>query len=308
LLKIIKHCKESVPDAVTGQLLGLCTEGVLEVTNSFPVPVATEDGDNGQYQVDMMRLLRQVNVDNNTVGWYQSAWLGGFLTQQVLEAQYSYQRTLPGSVVVVYDPYRTTAGRLAIQAYRLSDEFMKLYASKRVSHETFADVNVQATGIFEEVPVKVHNSHLVHAFLYELREQKEMACEHDRLSLQVNPFLEKSLDEMSNLIEAYANEQGKFQFYLRQVTRQKQQLQVALQKLRLENEARIAAGKEPISEDDLLKNPQFKPQPKPPRLESLLLSKQVRYHAHQTNAAAVSGFQKLYVVEALHKPKAEPQA
>jgi hypothetical protein len=36
-------------------------------------------------------------------------------------------------------------------------------------------VNIQASGIFEEVPLKVHNSHLVHAFLYELREQKEMA-------------------------------------------------------------------------------------------------------------------------------------
>jgi hypothetical protein len=131
---------------------------------------------------------------------------------------------------------------------------------------------------------------------------------------------------MAGLIEAYASEQGKFQAYMRQAARQKQQLQAALQKLvrgvcvrdhgkrphrraqRLENEARIAAGKEPIPEDDLLKNPQFKPHPKPPRLESMLLSKQVRFHAHQTNAAGVSGFQKLFMVEALHKAKPSAHA
>ena len=29
-----------------------------------------DDEDGVQYQMDMMRCLREVNVDNNTVGWY----------------------------------------------------------------------------------------------------------------------------------------------------------------------------------------------------------------------------------------------
>jgi hypothetical protein len=32
----------------------------------------------------------------------------------------------------------------------------------------------ETSAIFEEIPIKVHNSHLVHGFLYELREQKAM--------------------------------------------------------------------------------------------------------------------------------------
>ena len=89
---------------VTGQLLGLDVGSVLEVTNCFPFPVSVllqliifiarhdiiiiimfsndlcimlqireEDeeveAEGANYQLEMMRCLREVNVDNNTVGW-----------------------------------------------------------------------------------------------------------------------------------------------------------------------------------------------------------------------------------------------
>lgn len=104
-MKIIKHCKEFSPALVTGQLLGLDVGSVLEVTNCFPFPVCNyfsygylfnfyvcykncqmflyylrimlqireEDeeveAEGANYQLEMMRCLREVNVDNNTVGW-----------------------------------------------------------------------------------------------------------------------------------------------------------------------------------------------------------------------------------------------
>ena len=40
-LKIIKHCKDSVPQLVTGLLLGLDIGSTLEVTNCFPFPVGS---------------------------------------------------------------------------------------------------------------------------------------------------------------------------------------------------------------------------------------------------------------------------
>jgi hypothetical protein len=33
----------------------------------------------------------QVNVDNNTVGWYQSTYLGSFLNETMIETQFTYQ-------------------------------------------------------------------------------------------------------------------------------------------------------------------------------------------------------------------------
>jgi hypothetical protein len=33
------------------------------------------------YALEMMRCLREINVDNNTVGWYQSTYLGSYYTE-----------------------------------------------------------------------------------------------------------------------------------------------------------------------------------------------------------------------------------
>ena len=67
VLKIVKHCKEHLPQLVTGQLLGLDFGCTLEVTNCFPFPSSTEGAedaelaeDGAEYQYDMMRCLRCV--------------------------------------------------------------------------------------------------------------------------------------------------------------------------------------------------------------------------------------------------------
>jgi translation initiation factor 3 subunit H len=177
LLKIIQHSKQNIPDVVTGQLLGLeYDQGILEVTNCYPLPNNDDDNDDEDYQLNMMKYLRSVNVDNNTVGWYQSALLGGgsFLHKSIIDIQYHFQKEVPSSVVVVHDPFRTTAGSLAIKAYRLTDKFMDMYSKGNFSGTAFNKFNVETDEVFDEVRIKVHNAHLVHGFLYELREKKEM--------------------------------------------------------------------------------------------------------------------------------------
>lgn len=36
-----------------------------------------------EYQMEVMRCLRVVNVDSNTVGWYTTSILGSFLTTTI---------------------------------------------------------------------------------------------------------------------------------------------------------------------------------------------------------------------------------
>lgn len=114
VLKIVKHCKEHLPQLVTGQLLGLDYDTTLEVTNCFPFPSRSEANDDFEdqdgsvdYQYDMMRALRwdchvrhlvrliltsrDVNVDNNTVGWYHSTYLGSHITEELISTQFNYQ-------------------------------------------------------------------------------------------------------------------------------------------------------------------------------------------------------------------------
>ena len=100
VLKIIQHCQEALPAFVTGQLLGLDIGRTLEVTNCFPFPRkdeaehradVEEDDDGAEYQMEMMRCLRDVNVDNNTVGWYQSTYLSSFIDESCIDTQFNYQ-------------------------------------------------------------------------------------------------------------------------------------------------------------------------------------------------------------------------
>ena len=109
----MRHSQSVASSTCTGQLLGLDQESVLSITHSFPFPASAyspnnagggggEDEETGvdntvQYQLDMMRCLREANVDHNTVGWYQCLPKGasqGWLNTSMVETQWNYQKSL----------------------------------------------------------------------------------------------------------------------------------------------------------------------------------------------------------------------
>ena len=51
VLKIMKHCKDNLPETVTGQLVGLDSGNTLQVTNSIPLPQLV--------QLSLFSLLQQ---------------------------------------------------------------------------------------------------------------------------------------------------------------------------------------------------------------------------------------------------------
>ena len=89
IMKLIKHCHEleastSGSGIAQGALLGLVADTRLEITHCFPFPSGTDETvDDEDFQLTMMRRLRQVNVDHQHVGWYQSSQFGNFLSSQV---------------------------------------------------------------------------------------------------------------------------------------------------------------------------------------------------------------------------------
>ncbi|CAH1254031.1 EIF3H [Branchiostoma lanceolatum] len=140
VLKIIKHCEEegAVGAVVQGVLLGLVVDDKLEITNCFPFPRhgMDEDFDEVQYQMEMMRSLRHVNIDHLHVGWYQSTVHGAFLNRALLDSQFSYQNEIEESVVLVYDPQRTAGGSLCLRAFRLSPMAMEAYKEGEFTSES----------------------------------------------------------------------------------------------------------------------------------------------------------------------------
>jgi len=173
VMKIVKHCKDNLPELVTGQLLGLDVDETLEVTNCFPFPSrGGEDSDEeedemgAEYQMEMMRGLREVNVDYNTVGWYTSSYCS-FLSEGLLSDQFNYQTTISKCVVVVYDPIKINRGEISFKAFRLSDTFMELYKNHSFTQESISKANLSFASIFEEIPIKLNTPPLLQAFLLE---------------------------------------------------------------------------------------------------------------------------------------------
>jgi translation initiation factor 3 subunit H len=274
-LKIVKHCHESLPSMVTGSLLGLSAgKGILEVTHSFPNPDSGKSNDeeavDDDFQLEMMRMLREVNVDNNCVGWYQSMYLGIYSTSNVLENQLSYQTDLsPNAVVFLYDPMQTSHGRLVLKCLRLTDECVALKKQEEAAGgpSTF----LEPSKIFEEVPVKLVNPGLVRAFLAQSASLYEgQAVSLDRLDLSTNPYLEKHLEFLCSWVDDLAAEQQKFQYYARQVARSD-------------------------------KKKEARPTEAPRRLESLLISNQIRSYVDQMDSFTDAGLSKLYLAGGLHK-------
>ncbi|KAF0701114.1 Aste57867_8411 [Aphanomyces stellatus] len=317
VLQIIKHCHESMPRTVAGSLLGLESDDILEVTNSFPSPAAQAQPsnmptsptskdknlqystDSDEYQIDMMKNLREVNMDNNKVGWYQSAMNSTFATTATIEYQFQYQQNLgQNAICIVYDPVETTKGSLALKAFRLTSTFCDQYKSQVFTKEGFAKADIRSSTLLEEIPIHIHNSDLVKCYLEELHKQKLSDCEFDRLDLATNGYFESSLLNLSAWADELAQEHYKFQGYERALAKQRAQHQQFVQKRREENKIRRDNGDELLPEDD----PNFfKNLNQPSRLESLLITKQMNTYCENINRYAGKNFNKLFLAGNLHK-------
>lgn len=155
VMKVIKHCASRHPTTATGFLTGMDNDNILEITNSFPFPVvelspeaqyeqqhfnsaaaAPRAKANTAYQAEMIRMLKEVNVDANNIGWYTSANLGNFVNSNFIENQYYYQRNLnEKTIALVHDISRSSQGALSLRAFRLSSQFMAAYKDGKFTAE-----------------------------------------------------------------------------------------------------------------------------------------------------------------------------
>ncbi|TGZ85255.1 eukaryotic translation initiation factor 3 subunit H [Ascodesmis nigricans] len=322
VLKICKHASNAHPAIVTGQLLGMDVDNELQITNSFPFPDMPSTGEdsasgaaaaprsknNTHYQSEMVRCLREMNVDANTVGWYQSANLGNFLNSNFIENQYFYQSPLnERTVAIVHDTARSTAGALSLHAYRLTPAFMAAQKEGKFTLESLAKHNLTYRDILVEIPLTIHNSHLVTTLLHQLdtpptavplsvsdisATSLPLYPNFDSLDLSVDPFLEKHCDLLLESIESHYSEVNNQQYYSRQLAREQAKITAWQSKRKQENMVRSAAKQPLLPEDEwqrLFKLPQ-----EPSRLETLLVSRQIEQYARQVDGFAAVASAKMF--------------
>ncbi|CAN0181778.1 eukaryotic translation initiation factor 3 subunit H [Lampetra fluviatilis] len=303
VLKIIKHCQEegTVQDVAQGVLLGLVVDDRLEITNCFPFPQHTEDEsdfDEVQYQMEMMRSLRHVNIDHLHVGWYQSTFYGSFISRALLDSQFSYQHAIEESVVLIFDPVKTALGSLSLKAYRLTPKLMELYKEKEFSSEGIKKAGVTYEQMFEEVPIIIKNSYLTNVLEGELEGKSKVADKQELLSLASSNHLEKNLQLLMDRIDDMASDIVKYNTHLRTLGKLQQQKTQYLQKRQQENVQREARGDQPLAEEDISKL--FKPPGPPSRLDTLLIAGQINTYCQQINEFTSQNLGKLFMAEALN--------
>lgn len=248
--------------------------GILEVTDMFPFGTNFADEvEQEEYLVEMLKSLRDVNVDHTAVGWYQSVNLDAPLQPAFIEAQAAYQSEIADSCLVVYDHLQSAQGVPSVRAFRLQEDFMRAWRDSqkhagRVNQGLLADLVEQ--GIYEELPVKIAVSAMDKLLLSSLAipEPNVIGSENaHRLSLaRLAQNLLLSLDDS-------IAESSRVQHYVRSIGRQQQLLATQIQKRRAENAQREQNGEAVLPEDDLVLN--LKGISDPPRLGLLYSSIQL---------------------------------
>jgi len=301
----VKHCNENLPSMVTGSLLGLDVDGILQVTYAYPFPTPrtenTEAGQDGieadidgqEYQIEMMKMLRDVHVDNNCVGWYQSVYLGTLNTNDVVGYQYNYQSSeelSDNSVVILYDPIQTKKGSLVLKAFRLSEEFMINKKSKR-------NVFIKPSNILEEIPIRITSAGHVSAFIRSLQDTHttELDCDFDHLAMSsADTYMERNMELISNALDDLSQEQGRFQQYCKGISKNRQEHIRWLNKRYIDNIDRRENG-DPELPMTLEDSPLKQLSEPPPRLDSLLLLGQIDRYCTQVNENTDMTFHKLFM-------------
>ncbi|KAF4583256.1 Eukaryotic translation initiation factor 3 subunit H [Ophiocordyceps camponoti-floridani] len=333
VMKIAKHCSSTFPTTATGMTVGMDQNGLLEITNLFPFPSvegAAVDGHqndasslaaaaprqkaNMAYQTDMIRHLKEVNVDANNVGWYTSATMGNFINLSFIENQYHYQKDNDRTVALVYDASKSSQGNLTLRAFRLTAAFVNAYKESKFTTENLQKSKLTFRDILIELPITIHNSHLLTSFLHQIASPSQDEVEPpsslaeversavkpplypsiDSLDVSIDPFLEKTCDFLLESIESHYTDLNNFQFYQRQLGREQAKITQWQIKRKAENAQRALAKQPPLPEDEwqrLYKLPQ-----EPSRLEGMLNAKQVEQYSKQVDGFTANVTAKMFAV------------
>lgn len=170
-----------------------------------------------------------------------------------------------------------------------------------------------------ELPITIHNSHLLTAFLHQLPQQPPQKTAPDfptslarlshnpdlsesplnpnfeTLDLAIDPFLEKTCDLLLDSIELHQSEQNNAQYYQRSLAREQAKVTQWQQKRKSENALRAQQKQPLLPEDEWQKL--FKLPTEPSRLEALLVGRQIEQYARQVDGFSAVVSAKMFGVK-----------
>lgn len=170
--------------------------------------------------------------------------------------------------------------------------------------------------ILVELPIIIHNSHLLTTFLHQMpaplpKEElgfpaslSDITADGpaiplypniDSLELSIDPYLERTCDQLLDSIETHYTELNNFQYFQRQLAREQTKVTAWKTKRAAENASRVQQKLAPLPEDEWERL--FKLPTEPSRLEGMLNAKQVDQYSRQVDGFTASITSKMFAVK-----------
>ena len=181
--------------------------------------------------------------------------------------------------------------------------------------------------ILIELPLQIHNSHLLTSFLHQLptnpastkitfpaslsevspkdtpNSGAPLFPNFDSLDLSIDPFLEKTCDLLLDSIETHHTELNNYQYYQRQLAREQNKITQWQAKRKAENATRALAKQPLLPEDEWQR--MFKLPIEPSRLDVMLNSRQIEQYARQVDGFTATITGKMFAVKNHLQPGGE---
>lgn len=290
------HVNEFFPAPCGGILLAppvsisAGTLHAVEVTESFALPPSAVEGgalnlksrETTAYINFMLARLAEVKSDAQVAGWYLSCSVSSIFDAQIFENMYLMQQKNPDSFVLVHDvALSRVTGTLGIRAFQLSEQFLEVRkaGTAHLTTETLLKHDLGFGNLVVELPVCTAESDLVAKFLALYAPAPAPGC----LRVPDEELLERHADAAMVTIDDLNYDLGNYNYYQRQLAREKQKAAQWRARRAEENAERARSGLEPLAAED---RAAFKLPEEPPRLEALLLSAQLEEQCIQVEELA----------------------
>lgn len=114
-------------------------------------------------------------MDTTKVGFYLSAHMGLTFNIDTLNNLYQCYRNFKNSIFLIYDISKANFGMNPLHCYRLSEKAIETLERNtnpaidkmNLVQDKIRSQNLTIQELFEEVPIRIHRSHLLQAFLFD---------------------------------------------------------------------------------------------------------------------------------------------
>ena len=175
LLSLIKHCQDKKES--TSTINGQTRNGVMGNILGY----IEEQPEIDEINLKITQAHVQIGPESKNkqdsqfyVGFYVSCQQGLAFSAQNLNNLINAFKNFPNSVMIIYDITKSQYGLNPFQCFRLSKgaiTALKLDTEQPVKDKLIIDVirenSLNVHNFFEEVPLKIHRSHLIQAFLFD---------------------------------------------------------------------------------------------------------------------------------------------